>query len=93
MLMLDYLLVQAGEVEFVLDIILVDLAEELVAAEAAEPRDPAHFLGTAHAAAATSNRAEGQIEGDESPGSKRLRENNESRVRTPNPLLRSTEYG
>ncbi len=31
-----------------LDVIFVDLAEELVAAEAAEPRDPADLFRAAH---------------------------------------------
>jgi len=38
------LLVEAGEVELVLNVVLVDLAEEFVATEAAEPRNPAHFF-------------------------------------------------
>ena len=40
------LLVEAGEVELVLNVVLVHLAEELVSAQPAEPRDPAHFLRT-----------------------------------------------
>ena len=42
------LLVESGEVELVLDVILVDLAEELVAPQTAEPRDPADFLRRTH---------------------------------------------
>lgn len=45
-----HLLVQPRQVEFVLDVILVHLAEELVASQAAEPRDPRHLLGAAHGA-------------------------------------------
>mmetsp|Transcript_31375 Transcript_31375/g.91963 ORF Transcript_31375/g.91963 Transcript_31375/m.91963 type:complete len:332 (+) Transcript_31375:374-1369(+) len=36
--------VETGEVEGILDVVLVDLAEELVAAEGAEPRDPRSVL-------------------------------------------------
>ena len=45
---LGHLLVESGQVELVLDVVLVHLAEELVAAEAAEPGDPAHLLRAAH---------------------------------------------
>ena len=38
------LLVEAGEVELVLNVVLVDFTKELVASEAAEPRDPRNFL-------------------------------------------------
>ena len=34
------LLVQAGQVELVLDVILVNLAEKLISPESTEPRDP-----------------------------------------------------
>ena len=42
------LFVQTGQVELVLDAVLVDLAEERVAAEAAEPGDPTHFFRATH---------------------------------------------
>jgi hypothetical protein len=44
------LLVEPGEVKLVLNVVLVHLAEELIAAQAAEPGDPTHFLGTGHLA-------------------------------------------
>ena len=42
------LFVQTGQVELVLDAVLVDLAEERVAAKAAEPGDPTHFFRATH---------------------------------------------
>ena len=42
------LLIKSGEVEFVLDVVLVDFAEKFVAAEAAEPTDPRDFFRGAH---------------------------------------------
>lgn len=48
MAVVGHLLRKASEVELVLDVRLVDLAEELVAAQAAEPGDPRNFLGAAH---------------------------------------------
>ena len=38
-----HLLVQPSQVEFVLDVVLVHLAEELVASQTAEPRDPGYL--------------------------------------------------
>lgn len=43
-----HLFVEAGQVELVLDVILVDLAEELIAAQAAKPRYPRDLFGAAH---------------------------------------------
>jgi len=43
-----HLLLQAREVEVVVHVLLVDLAEELVAADAAEPGDPGRLLLAGH---------------------------------------------
>ena len=40
------LLVQTSQVELVLDVILVNLAEELIAPEPTEPRDPGYLRTT-----------------------------------------------
>jgi hypothetical protein len=45
-----------------LNVVLVDLAEELVAAQAAKPADPAHFLGAAHVGLTRGMAAETQSE-------------------------------
>ena len=42
------LFVQTSQVELVLDAVLVDLAEERVAAKAAEPGDPIHVFRATH---------------------------------------------
>ena len=59
------LLVEASEVELVLNIVLVHLAEELVAAQAAEPGDPTHFLGTGHLALGRRIGGQGEQRGGE----------------------------
>jgi hypothetical protein len=41
---IDYLFIESGEVELVLDVVLVDLAEKFVASEATEPRNPADLF-------------------------------------------------
>lgn len=41
-------LAQSGEVEGVLNVAVIDLAEELVASEAAKPRDPGHLIRAGH---------------------------------------------
>ena len=43
-----HLFVQAGQIELVLYVVLVDLAEELIAAQAAEPRYPRDLFRAAH---------------------------------------------
>ena len=42
------LFIEPSQVEFVLNVVLVDFAKEFVAAEAAEPGDPTNFFWTAH---------------------------------------------
>lgn len=43
-----YLLVQPSKVELVLNVIFIHLAEELISAETAEPRDPGNLLRAGH---------------------------------------------
>ena len=43
-----HLLVQSRQVKLVLNVILVHLAEKLISAQSAEPRNPRYFLRAAH---------------------------------------------
>lgn len=42
------LLIEAGKVKFILDIIFVNLAKELIAPQSDKPRYPRYFLGATH---------------------------------------------